>query len=80
MFALIVSGVLWLIPHLAAASSIGNRMINARAETQRKFRPFKLLLDPLHHSRRRFLRVAKRGRRMVPLFVAFGSIIMIEQA
>jgi len=46
MFALIVSSVLWLIPHLAAASSIGNRMIKARAETQRKSRPFKLLLDP----------------------------------
>ena len=47
MFALIVPRVLWLIPHLAAASSIGNRMINARAETRRKSRPFKLLLDPL---------------------------------
>lgn len=41
-----------LIPHWAADPSIGNRMINARAETLTELPSFKLLVDPtpLHYS------------------------------
>src|SRR5262249_14095424 len=57
-----------LIPHWAADPSIGNRMINARAETLTELPSFKLLVD-----RRRcivpadgFYEWRKEGRRKVP--------------
>jgi putative SOS response-associated peptidase YedK len=60
-----------LIPHWAADPSIGNRMINARAETLTDLPSFKLLVD-----RRRciipadgFYEWRKEGRRKVPMWV-----------
>jgi putative SOS response-associated peptidase YedK len=60
-----------LIPHWAADPSIGNRMINARAETLTKLPSFKLLVD-----RRRciipadgFYEWRKEGKRKVPMWV-----------
>src|SRR5262245_34886320 len=60
-----------LIPHWAADPSIGNRMINARAETLTELPSFKLLLD-----RRRciipadgFYEWRKEGKRKVPMWV-----------
>jgi putative SOS response-associated peptidase YedK len=60
-----------LIPHWAADPSIGNRMINARAETLTELPSFKLLVD-----RRRciipadgFYEWRKEGRRKVPMWV-----------
>jgi putative SOS response-associated peptidase YedK len=60
-----------LIPHWAADPSIGNRMINARAETLTELPSFKLLVD-----RRRciipadgFYEWRKEGKRKVPKWV-----------
>ena len=60
-----------LIPHWAADRSIGNRMINARAETLTELPSFKPLID-----RRRciipadgFYEWRKEGRRKVPMWV-----------
>jgi putative SOS response-associated peptidase YedK len=60
-----------LIPHWAADPSIGNRMINARAETLTELPSFKPLVD-----RRRciipadgFYEWRKEGRRKVPMWV-----------
>src|SRR5262245_768758 len=60
-----------LIPHWAADPSIGNRTINARAETLTELPSFKLLVD-----RRRciipadgFYEWRKEGRRKVPMWV-----------
>jgi putative SOS response-associated peptidase YedK len=60
-----------LIPHWAADPSIGNRMINARAETLTELPSFKLLVD-----RRRciipadgFYEWRKEGKRKVPMWV-----------
>jgi putative SOS response-associated peptidase YedK len=60
-----------LIPHWAADPSIGNRMINASAETLTELLSFKLLVD-----RRRciipadgFYEWRKEGRRKVPMWV-----------
>jgi putative SOS response-associated peptidase YedK len=60
-----------LIPHWAADPTIGNRMINARAETLSELPSFKLLVD-----RRRcivpadeFYEWRKEGRRKVPMWV-----------
>jgi putative SOS response-associated peptidase YedK len=62
---------LGLIPHCVADPSIGNRMINARAETLTELPSFKLLVD-----RRRciipadgFYEWRKEGRRKVPRWV-----------
>ena len=60
-----------LIPHWADDPSIGNRMINARAETLTDLPSFKLLVD-----RRRciipadgFYEWRKEGKRKVPMWV-----------
>jgi putative SOS response-associated peptidase YedK len=59
-----------LIPHWAADPSIGNRMINARAETLTELTSFKLLVD-----RHRciipadgFYEWRKEGKRKVPMW------------
>ena len=64
-----------LIPHWAADPSIGNRMINARAETLTELPSFKLLVD-----RRRciipadgFYEWRKEGKRKVPMWVYLRS-------
>ena len=64
-----------LIPHWAADPSIGNRMINARAETLTELPSFKPLVD-----RRRciipadgFYEWRKEGRRKVPMWVHLKS-------
>jgi SOS response associated peptidase (SRAP) len=64
-----------LIPHWAADPSIGNRMINARAETLTDLPSFKLLVD-----RRRciipadgFYEWRKEGKRKVPMWVHLKS-------
>jgi putative SOS response-associated peptidase YedK len=64
-----------LIPHWAADPSIGNRMINARAETLTELPSFKLLVD-----RRRciipadgFYEWRKEGKRKVPMWVHLKS-------
>ena len=60
-----------LIPHWAADPSVGNRMINARAETLTELPSFKPLVD-----RRRciipadgFYEWRKEGKRKVPMWV-----------
>jgi putative SOS response-associated peptidase YedK len=64
-----------LIPYWAADPSIGNRMINARAETLTELPSFKLLVD-----RRRciipadgFYEWRKEGKRKVPMWVYLKS-------
>jgi putative SOS response-associated peptidase YedK len=64
-----------LIPDWAADPSIGNRMINARAETLTELHSFKLLVD-----RRRciipadgFYEWRKEGKRKVPMWVYLKS-------
>ena len=64
-----------LIPHWAADPSIGNRMINARAETLTELPSFKLLVD-----RRRciipadgFYEWRKEGKRKVPMWLHLRS-------
>ena len=64
-----------LIPHWAADPSIGNRTINARAETLTELPSFKLLVD-----RRRciipadgFYEWRKEGKRKVPMWVHLKS-------
>ena len=64
-----------LIPHWADDPSIGNRMINARAETLTELPSFKLLVD-----RRRciipadgFYEWRKEGKRKVPMWVHLKS-------
>src|SRR5262245_47799675 len=64
-----------LIPHWAADPSIGNRMMNARAEALTELPSFKLLVD-----RRRciipadgFYEWRKEGRRKVPMWVYLKS-------
>jgi putative SOS response-associated peptidase YedK len=52
-----------LIPHWAADPSIGNRMINARAETLTELPSFKLLVD----RRRCIIQWRKEGRRKVSM-------------
>src|SRR5215510_10541342 len=57
-----------LIPHWAADSSIGNRMINARAETSTELPSFKLLVNRRRSSFPLTVAMsgAKEGRRKVP--------------
>ena len=54
-----------LVPSWAKDLSIGDRLINARAETVLTSNAFKRAFDeaPLHHPRRRLLRVAEVERR-----------------
>src|SRR5215510_10842572 len=64
-----------VIPHWAADPSIGNRMINARAETITELPSFKLLVD----QRRCIIPAAgfyeqrKEGKRKVPMWVHLKS-------
>lgn len=68
---LVQAHALGLIPHWAADPTIGNRMINARAETLTELPTFKPLVD-----RRRciipadgFYEWRKEGKRKVPMWV-----------